>query len=437
MTAELRRGLALMVLGLLLGLGLVAALFGGAILRPAGVPSAPAGGQAGLGAPSPGAGAPAPTPDPGRQAQAAPPGGTLPADAAASIEPGAPTFDLVRVEPNGEAVVAGRGAPNAVVEMLVDGRAVARARADANGQFALVPPALPVGSSEIVLRATTADGRATRSRESVAVAVSRTRDAKPLVALTAPDRPTVVLSQPEPAAAPMAKGAATAARDGAKGAAKDTAKGAAKSAAPVTIVSVDAQEGGRLFVTGRAPPGASVRLYLNDTLIAPGRAGSDGTVTFTIGSGVKAGAYRVRVDQVEAGSGKVRGRAEVPFAVPEPVAVAAKPTGRDAAFLAPPAALPSLDGRAVPVAPAGSPTPAAVEPAAGGVFVAAVTTARISRGESLWQISRRLYGRGDRYTVIYDANQQQIRNPDLIYPGQLFILPGEDAKAGLKAGGRG
>ncbi|TXM96069.1 LysM peptidoglycan-binding domain-containing protein, partial [Methylobacterium sp. WL103] len=73
--------------------------------------------------------------------------------------------------------------------------------------------------------------------------------------------------------------------------------------------------------------------------------------------------------------------------------------------------------------------PAAIEPprpdAAAGVFVAEVNTAKIIRGDSLWQISRRTYGAGDRYTVIYDANQQQIRNPDLIYPGQIFVLPGE------------
>jgi nucleoid-associated protein YgaU len=28
-----------------------------------------------------------------------------------------------------------------------------------------------------------------------------------------------------------------------------------------------------------------------------------------------------------------------------------------------------------------------------------------------------------RYTVIYEANRTQIRNPDLIYPGQVFAIP--------------
>ncbi|GJE72423.1 hypothetical protein CHKEEEPN_3979 [Methylorubrum podarium] len=57
------------------------------------------------------------------------------------------------------------------------------------------------------------------------------------------------------------------------------------------------------------------------------------------------------------------------------------------------------------------------------MFVPEINTARITRGDSLWQISRRTYGRGNRYTVIYDANQDQIRDPNRIYPGQMFVLP--------------
>jgi nucleoid-associated protein YgaU len=49
----------------------------------------------------------------------------------------------------------------------------------------------------------------------------------------------------------------------------------------------------------------------------------------------------------------------------------------------------------------------------------------VSRGDSLWRISRTAYGDGARYTVIYDANHRQIRNPDRIYPGQVFVIPGK------------
>ena len=65
----------------------------------------------------------------------------------------------------------------------------------------------------------------------------------------------------------------------------------------------------------------------------------------------------------------------------------------------------------------------------GTIIVPEVNTAIVARGDSLWQISRRIYGQGTRYTVIYDANQAQIRNPDRIYPGQVFVLPTEKATA--------
>ena len=47
----------------------------------------------------------------------------------------------------------------------------------------------------------------------------------------------------------------------------------------------------------------------------------------------------------------------------------------------------------------------------------------IRSGDNLWTISRRTYGYGIRYKSIYSANTDQISNPDLIYPGQVFLLP--------------
>lgn len=47
----------------------------------------------------------------------------------------------------------------------------------------------------------------------------------------------------------------------------------------------------------------------------------------------------------------------------------------------------------------------------------------IRRGDNLWRLSRRVFGQGIRYTSIYDANRDQIRNPALIFPGQVFDLP--------------
>ncbi len=495
MTAELRRNLVLALVGLAGGFALIVALFGSAELlkrpfAPAGQETAkpsteldrPGGSRAdtalGSAAKQENAGS----------ASAGKPGDTTSTESKPdaskpeAVDAKAPSFDLVRVEPTGETVVAGRGLPNTAVEMLVNGKPVARALADPNGQFALVPPALGPGNSEIVLRLTDERGRETRSPQSVAVVVSPDRKTRPLVALSSPDSPTVVLSQPEVATgAPTVPGASSEARaaqtagkapagaDKAASAqaAKDAggktpaagADAAAKKAPPLKIVSVDAQEGGRLYVTGQAAPGATVRLYLNDTLVAPASVGPDGKVVFTIGKGVAAGDYRVRVDQVDPVTGAVRTRAEVPFVFPESAArtAAREPAGegvragagKAVAAVPPPgvrpehaAPSPGASGQAAAPAAPGKPAPKAADalavasgaaetPAAnaGGAFVAEIATARITRGDNLWQISRRVYGSGLRYTVIYDANQEQIRDPDRIFPGQIFVLP-KDGKGG-------
>jgi nucleoid-associated protein YgaU len=498
-SGRVRHGIILALAGLLGGLGLVTIFFRGGDLIPRGEPGAearlPAAAlpESGPGqAASPGTkttpdikGTPdsangraaseaKPSPQPGDQAALVPPPATT-APVKPAEPPEAPRFDIVRVEPNGDAVIAGRGKPNTVVEMLVDGKPVAKALADPNGQFALVPPPLPKGSSEIVLRSRTADGQESRSAQSVAVSVSPKGDTQPLVALTTPDAPTVVLSQPGVPEAPP--GGARPGETAAAGTGRGTPKAAEAIAGgdrAARIVSVDSEPGGKLFVTGSGAPGSQVRLYLNDTLIAPATVGPDGRVTFTIGRGVAGGQYQVRLDQVDPKTGAVLHRAEVPFAMPQAFAQAADPraAGRAGAGTAAgdtphqgagPAGAPGAAGSGsdraaaardgagsredaarrpadaagrATTSPAGD-TPrtndalAALAPAdkpesrTGTVFVAEISTARIVRGDSLWQISRRTYGRGDRYTVIYDANQTQIRNPDLIYPGQIFVLPNE------------
>jgi len=134
-------------------------------------------------------------------------------------------------------------------------------------------------------------------------------------------------------------------------------------------------------------------------------------------------------------------------AAAEPAAPAtdAPPTVAAAEPAAPATDTPPAVAAAEPAAPATDtpPAAAAVEPAAPAteappaVDVAAApppeTTAPklqkvqgaviIRRGDSLWRISRRVYGHGMRYSTIYLANQEQIRDPDRIWPGQVFRMP--------------
>lgn len=50
-------------------------------------------------------------------------------------------------------------------------------------------------------------------------------------------------------------------------------------------------------------------------------------------------------------------------------------------------------------------------------------TYTVKRGDCLWNIAKRFYGNGASYTKIYDANTNKIANPNLIYPGQIFVIP--------------
>jgi hypothetical protein len=289
-----------------------------------------------------------------------------------------PAFDVARVEPSGDAVIAGRAAPGASVELLRNGEVHGRVVADASGQFAMVPAPLPPGDSELTLRSREPDGRLAMSKQSVVVGLDKNRKQQPVVALMTPDKPSVVLSKP---------------------AAPDPAGGS------VVVETVEAESGGKLYVSGHSSPLAAVRLYLNDGYLASTTAAANGRFAFTVDGGIggsfpaaesSKGGYRVRLDEVEHGSGAIRSRAEVPFN-------------------------PSQDAVATVAPSAGS--PGASPPNAGPPAALKDGSTVVSRGDSLWRISRAAYGDGARYTVIYEANHGQIRNPDRIYPGQVLVLP--------------
>jgi nucleoid-associated protein YgaU len=219
------------------------------------------------------------------------------------------------------------------------------------------------------------------------VALEQAADEKPMVALMTPDRPTVVLSQP-----------------------------ATPAASAVAVDAVDVEPSGKTHVSGRARPGAAVRLYLNDSFVAPVTADADGRFAVTINRGVAPGNYRVRVDEVDS-SGKVRARAEAPFGVPD-VAVTASMPAQTAPAATQQMAAAREPNSAVAVA---TTAPDATSPSA--VVVPKIATITVSRGDSLWRISQRALGAGTRYATVFKANREQIRNPNLIYPGQVFVVP--------------
>jgi hypothetical protein len=80
-----------------------------------------------------------------------------------------PVFDIARIDPTGDAVIAGRAAPSASVELLRNGYVHDRAVADRSGQFVMVPPRLPRGDYELTLRSRQPDGKEATSRRGVVV----------------------------------------------------------------------------------------------------------------------------------------------------------------------------------------------------------------------------------------------------------------------------
>src|SRR5215213_3150954 len=262
-----------------------------------------------------------------------------PTPAPAAPAPILPSFDIVRVEPNGDSVIAGGAAPGASIELLRDGKPHVRGLADESGAFALVPPPLPPGSHEIVLQAIAPDGTRARSRESVTVAIADDKVTPPLVALTSPDKATLVLSNPDRSSTmplPQTTTADTPEQVRSSRAAEPATGTLPVGRRPeVNIAAIDAEEAGRLFVSGEAAPGATLRLYLNETLIAPGVVGADGQLAFAINRGMKPGNYRIRLDDVDPVSGEVRSRAEVPYKMPVQIAVTS-PAQPPTSVIAPP-----------------------------------------------------------------------------------------------------
>jgi hypothetical protein len=111
-----------------------------------------------------------------------------------------PVFDIARIDPTGDAVIAGRAAPSASVELLRNGYVHDRAVADRSGQFVMVPPRLPPGDYELTLRSRQPDGKEATSKRSVVV----TLQPNIVEAPTTPDKQEAGIAvQPKIVEAPM------------------------------------------------------------------------------------------------------------------------------------------------------------------------------------------------------------------------------------------
>jgi nucleoid-associated protein YgaU len=340
----------------------------------------------------------------------------------------APRFDVVRMETDGAALVAGAAEPGEKVQVLVDGQVVGEETAGGDGKFVAFLDLPSSDASRVVTLRTAREGGEVASTQEVILGPT----AKPAPdgdasATTAAAAPTVLLSD----------------RDGVK---VLQAPGAGSSD-EVSIGAVSYADNGAVTMTGRGLAGALLRVYLDGAPVTESRIAEDGSWTLDL-SGIAGGDRLLRIDEIAA-DGTVRSRVETPFnrdagatirtaaadaattaaaetatpAVAEPAATAQA----DAATGAPATAAPQPDTETATAAQGGAQdsatTIAATTTAPTAAPVPSITQVTVERGSTLWAIAREKYGEGLMYVRVFEANKDLIRNPDLIYPGQVFHLP--------------
>ena len=392
-----------------------------------------------------------------------------PADAAkAAAGPAAPAFGLLQVKPDGSVLVAGQGAPDAMVELLTGSTVLGKTKAESNGDFAIVLDVpLKPGDYQMVLRATATDGTSATSVETATVEIPENANGPVLALVDQPGKPSRIITSSAPEknidvaiAAPAADAAAPAAEAAkpAEIAKADPAAVApeAKAAEPATesaaAIGVEAIEieGRKIFVAGRAAKGSTVRITANDIVLGETKATQDGRFLLEVERDLPVGDYIVHAETLAA-NGTVMAKAAVPFkreagealtavaeAAPKEAAPAAEAPAA-AVAAAEPAAETSEAAPAVAAADAQTAKPAPgtaeivataeVKPAAETADATAPALKKadasviIRRGDSLWKISRRIYGRGIRYSTIYQANKSQVADPNRIWPGWVMMIP--------------
>ncbi|WP_235602490.1 LysM peptidoglycan-binding domain-containing protein [Sulfitobacter pontiacus] len=338
-------------------------------------------------------------------------------DPAAS--PATPSFDEVRREGDGMTVIAGRAAPGARVSVISNGTEVASAQADRSGKFATLAILPPDGSGKILSLSADAETGPVASVEEVilapitAPAVAQVALAEPAdVSIdttseamhddTAPEAASAPVAEPlgeapENSAPEMTEIAAVTPQPDPVPPSADTPVALLKSDADgvellpgtapevtdrIALDTITYSDEGEVRLAGRAQAQASsVRVYLDNRSVGALEVDPQGRWRGDI-EDIKTGIYTLRVDELDQG-GDVISRVETPFKRESPEVLARATADNDGP-------------------------------------IKAVT---VQEGATLWAIARERYGDPTLYVRVFAANRSSIRDPDLIYPGQVFDLP--------------
>ncbi len=350
-------------------------------------------------------------------AQADSPANAAPAEEIAQVTPEeaaapqGPQFDTFRVETDGAMVIAGRADPGQEIAIMLGGTELERVTADGAGNFVALPMAGVSDAPRSLTLVADPDAAALRSETSYIVAPIAAP--APVVAqLAAPELPNQTAAPQSPTTTPAQTDSATQPAAPAAPAAPEVA--AAPIAAPEppaapTVLQADAQgvrvvqsgpelpapnvgldaitydPAGEVQLSGRAVGDGAVQIYLDNEPVttSPVTEGGDWQIDLPE---IETGIYTLRVDEVDS-AGDVVSRLETPFKREEAAEVAAV---------------------------------LAEETSADGFEVAVRT---VQPGATLWAIAEESLGNGVYYVQVYEANSDLIRDPDLIYPGQIFRMP--------------
>src|SRR5215213_4419683 len=238
-----------------------------------------------------------------------------------------PSFDTVRIERDGSAVIAGRGLPESHVTVMLDGEPFGSAKSDIGGAWVFVPnEPVPPGDHQLTLRMLTEGAAAIYSDQSVALQVPDRAMGEALVVLSDPNQPSRIIQKPdaaqaqgeEPAASPEQDVAAAASSENQK---QDASRPGSGSMA-LTLSTVDYNDAGDIIFSGTGRSDSSIRLYVDNAPVGDAAVAGDGTWTFAGKEQIRPGTHTLRVDQLHA-DGKVAQRIELPFMRAKPQQVAA------------------------------------------------------------------------------------------------------------------
>ena len=315
--------------------------------------------------------------DPSRSVRTGDGSGSALDDGGKSVPPplSAPEFSIVRVDTSGATLVAGKAYPQSEITVLLDEFPIHMMSADSEtGEFATLLTLDPSDHPRLMALEARHGGQVARSNAEVVI-IPRVRIADAEQGAESRDTGEVPREQPPVAVIVTDEGVRE----------LPGPESGSSSDMPLRINTVSYLSAGEVALAGAANPGNIVRLYVNNALAESVTVRSAGSWSARL-SEIVSDEYNLRLDEI-GGNGEVVNRWEATLRRPMPDVVARTQS---------------------------------TQPETGNARLREVI---IKSGDTLWAISRKRYGKGILYFKVFEANREQIRDPDLIYPGQIFELP--------------